>query len=160
MISSMRFARYLAIAMLFLAIQVSAVDSTKPQIDLNGKYKAISWNYSHIGEQIASQKDVALTLSYKKDRLYVNSYQYEVDDQPHTLLGTKSDKYKAFWTDGGYKLVIETYVAEDGTYKLDKDSKPVKSVSSFSFTKDNKYLIWETVYPQGMTLTRKYERTH
>ncbi|OGL46690.1 MAG: hypothetical protein A2161_21975 [Candidatus Schekmanbacteria bacterium RBG_13_48_7] len=141
-----------------MAIHVSAGEVVKPQIDLNGQYKAISWIYSTRGEQIDKEKDLDLTLVFRKNKFFLNTLMYEVDNTVHILAGTSSDKYKAFWTDGGYKLVIEIYVAEDGTYKLDGGGNPVKSVSSFYFSKDEKQLFWETLFPNGMLVTRKYEK--
>ena len=137
---------------------VQAAGPVLPGIDLNGNFRAISWVYSHLGEKISKQRDLNLQLSYSDGTFKLNSYPYTVDNVIHTLPHTETDQYKAFWTDGGNVLVIEIYVSEDGTFKKDKDGNPKKSVQKYYYSPDKKYLFWETEYPHGMTLIRKYER--
>jgi len=147
------------ILMVFMiTAHVSAEELVKPQIDLNGQFRAISWVFSDKGEKINTQTDRDLTIIYTKNHLSLNSYVYEVNNRVNILPGTSSDKYKGFWSDSGYLLVIEIYVSEEGIYKLDKGGNPVKSVSSYSLTKENNVLTWKTVFPGGVVLTRKYER--
>lgn len=135
---------------------VSAQEEILPKIDLNGSFHAVSWVYSTLGERIDREHDLDLTITYRKKRFVLDSTTYIVDNTVHTVPNSSADQYKAYWTDGGNLLVIETHVSENGVFKKDKDGNPVKSVSSFYYTPDKKHLIWETQYPQGMVLVRQY----